>query len=64
MKLISFPLIFVGCLAVSSCGLLNTATQLPLRTLQSLGRATGVGLEQTEIKGDQPEVKFEVSEER
>jgi hypothetical protein len=64
MKTLSLPFIFVGALCLSSCGLLKSATQLPLRTLQSLGRSTGMGLEQSETKGKEPEVKFEIKKER
>ena len=33
---------------LSSCGLFQSAVQLPIRTLQSVGRGAGVGLEYSE----------------
>jgi len=35
-------------LCLSSCGLFQSAVQLPIRTLQSVGRGVGVGLEHSE----------------
>ena len=48
MKL--FPVILALGVAIflSSCGLLQTATQVPTGLLKSVGRTVGVGLEQTE----------------
>ncbi|MFL2658488.1 MAG: hypothetical protein ACJ0HK_06975 [Akkermansiaceae bacterium] len=51
MKLLLFPSLVICALALSSCGLLRSATQMPIRTLQGVGRAVGVGLEQSEVLG-------------
>lgn len=67
MKMLSVPVILLGALCLTSCGLLRTATQVPLRTLQSLGRGVGLGIEQTEVKEQadkEPEIRFEVKEGR
>ncbi|MEN8773520.1 MAG: hypothetical protein ABF379_12865 [Akkermansiaceae bacterium] len=53
MKLLLLPTLLIAALAMSSCGLARSATQLPVRTLQSVGRAVGMGLEQTEVSGDE-----------
>jgi len=65
MKLLSLPLALVGALGLSSCGLVRSATQLPIRTLQSVGRAVGLGLKQSEVEGEEAsrsKVDFEVKE--
>ena len=49
MRLLLLPTIVICALALSSCGLLRSATQMPIRTLQGVGRAVGVGLEQNEV---------------
>jgi len=51
MKLLLLPTLMICSLALSSCGLLRSATQMPIRTLQGVGRAVGVGLEQSEVLG-------------
>lgn len=51
MKLLLLPTLVIGALALSSCGLLRSVTQMPIRTLQGVGRAVGLGLEQTEVFG-------------
>ncbi len=45
-----FPILFALSVAVflPSCGLMQTATQVPKGLLQSVGRSVGVGLEQSE----------------
>lgn len=48
MKLVSVILPFGIAIFLSSCGLLQTATQVPAGLLKSVGRTVGVGLEQTE----------------
>ena len=53
MKLLLIPALLIGSLVLSSCGLVRSATQLPIRTLQSVGRAVGLGLEQTEVSGEE-----------
>jgi hypothetical protein len=55
MKLLLLPTLLIGALALSSCGLLRSATQVPIRTLQGVGRAVGLGLEQTEVQGEKQE---------
>lgn len=65
MKLLLLPLVLLGPLGLSSCGLAKSATQLPIRTLQSVGRAVGLGLEQSDVEGEESsrsEVKFEMTE--
>ncbi len=57
MKLLLLPLLLIGSLVLSSCGLVRSATQLPIRTLQSVGRAVGLGLEQTEVQGEEEAAK-------
>ena len=67
MKLLLLPAILFGVLCLTSCGLLRTATQIPIRTLQCLGRSVGFGIEQSEVKGEdpnQPKVRFEIEERR
>ena len=67
MKLLLLPAILFGVLCLTSCGLLRIATQIPIRTLQSLGRSVGFGIEQSEVKGEdpnQPKVRFEIEERR
>lgn len=48
MKLRSVILAFGFAIFLSSCGLLQTATQVPGGLLKSVGRTVGVGLEQTD----------------
>ena len=65
MKVFLLPLICVGVLGLTSCGLLRTATQVPLGLLQAVSRSVGVGLEEVEVKTpmhNEPQVKFEVKE--
>ena len=65
MKLLLLPAILLGVLCLTSCGLLRTATQVPLRTLQSVGRGIGLGIEKTEVVGQdekEPAIRFEVEE--
>jgi hypothetical protein len=55
MKLLLLPAILFGVLCLTSCG------------LQSLGRSVGFGIEQSEVKGEdpnQPKVRFEIEERR
>ena len=56
MKLLLLPTLVIGALALSSCGLLRSVTQMPIRTLQGVGRAVGVGLEQSEVLGKEKSV--------
>ncbi|MFT6238573.1 MAG: GAF domain-containing protein [Akkermansiaceae bacterium] len=66
MKLLFLPLLCVGALGLTSCGLFRTVTQVPLRTLQSVTRGIGIGIEQSEVKGEEkgvPQVKFEFQKE-
>lgn len=49
MKAARILLLMTGLMGLSSCGLLRSATQLPIRTLQSAGRAVGLGLEHSEV---------------
>jgi hypothetical protein len=57
MKLFSLPLLLIGSLVLSSCSLIGSATRLPIRTLQGVGRAVGLGLEQTEVRGEEQAAK-------
>jgi len=55
MKFFFLPVISIAALSLTSCGLLRTATQVPLRTLQSASRTIGVGSEISEVKeGEKP----------
>ena len=59
------PLICVGVLSLTSCGLLRTATSVPLGLLQAVTRSVGVGLEETEVQTpiqNEPQIKFELKE--
>ena len=47
MKLLYIILVFGFAIVLSSCGLFQTATQVPAGLLKSVGRTVGVGLEQT-----------------
>ena len=49
MKLLSIALAFGFAIFLSSCGLLQTATQVPAGLLKTVGRTVGVELEQTEV---------------
>jgi hypothetical protein len=49
MKVACLLLLIAGLMGLSSCGLVRSATQLPVRTLQSVGRAVGLGLEHSEV---------------
>ncbi len=57
MKMLFLPLICVGALGLTSCGLLRTVTQVPARALQSVGRAAGFGLEYSEVERSEKGVK-------
>ncbi len=52
MKVACRLLLIAGLMGLSSCGLVRSATQLPIRTLQSVGRAVGLGLEHSEVIED------------
>ena len=65
MKKLLLPLALLGALGLSSCGLVRSATQIPVRTLQSVGRAVGLGLEQSDVEGEETsrsKVDFKVKE--
>lgn len=47
-KFLKIALLAISALSLTSCGLLRTATQLPGRTLQSVARTIGLGLEVSE----------------
>ncbi len=59
MKVFIFSFICVGAMCLTSCGLLRTATQVPLRALQTVTRTAGFGLESSESEQKGEEVKFE-----
>lgn len=44
-------------LFLNSCALVRTLIQVPVRTLQSVGRTVGMGIEKTE-NSDQQEIQF------
>ena len=48
MKMLSVISAFGFAIFLSSCGLVQTATQVPAGLLKTVGRTVGVGLEQTE----------------
>ena len=48
MKIFSLLLFSSAAVFLSSCGLVQTATQVPAGLLQSMGRTVGMNLEQTE----------------
>jgi len=49
----SILILAIASFAFSSCGLVRSAVQLPVRTIQSVTRAAGVGLTATEITPNQ-----------
>ena len=59
MKLLSVFFVCVTAVGLTSCGLFRTATQIPLRALQTVTRTAGFGLEHSESEVDAVEVKFE-----
>ncbi len=61
MKLLFLPLVCVGAMSLTSCGLVRTATQLPGSLLQTVGRTVGFGIEGSEVtEGEKaPQVQFE-----
>ncbi len=48
MKAISLLAVLGASMCLSSCSILKSAVQVPLRTLQGVGRTIGVGIEHSE----------------
>ncbi len=51
MQRLFLLVIGLGSFGLTSCSLLQSAAGLPIRTLQTLGRTTGLGIEQAEKVG-------------
>ena len=67
MKFLPIPLAFFCAAFLSSCSLASSLIQIPARTLQSVGRTAGFGLEQSEVlesEKEQSEIVFEKVERR
>jgi hypothetical protein len=50
MKMLFLPILSVCVLSLTSCALVRAVTQVPFRALQSVTRAVGVGIEQSEVE--------------
>ena len=61
MKPLSLLAVLGATMCLSSCSLLRSAVQVPLRTLQGVGRGIGVGIEHSE---EQSVKQIEGAEER
>ena len=67
MKFLPIPLAFFCAAFLNSCSLASSLIQIPARTLQSVGRTAGFGLEQSEVlesEKEQSEIVFEKVERR
>ena len=49
MKAVGWCLVLASLMSLTSCGLLRSAVQLPVRTLGTIGRTVGLGLEHSEV---------------
>lgn len=61
MKVLSLPIFLCVLMGLSSCALLRSATQLPIRTLQGVGRAVGLGVKISEVEGSAHQVAKDAS---
>ncbi|YCM42202.1 hypothetical protein V2O64_12900 [Verrucomicrobiaceae bacterium 227] len=59
MKPIPLLALLGATLFLTSCGLLQSAVQMPMRTLQSVGRGVGLGIEHSEEQSVEPDAAAE-----
>jgi len=64
MKAISLLAVFGATLCLNSCSVVKSLIQIPVRTLQTVGRSVGVGIEHSEEQAIQKSADLEASEEK
>lgn len=64
MKVISLLAVLGATLSLNSCSIAKSLIQIPVRTLQTVGRSVGVGIEHSEEQALQKSADPEASEKK